>query len=1630
MKSLFILLFAATLTFGSNIVKNFTFSKNDLRIQKQDGYDLLEMKNFNYPTEEGKPSLPYYSISVLIPPTAEIKEVKIIDYEKISIPGEYLLYPTQRPMPVSQHTPIQFVPPDEEIYSLTTEYPKNRLNTIKSGCKSGFRIAGIFLYPLSYIPKERKLFLYKRLKLRIEFEEGIYPLQNLTISQKSLFSQDVRSLVINPEDINRFSPPIHQTDDPSIDYIIITSTGLKGNFVPLVNWLRKTGFWADTISTTRINTNYTGRDLQEKMRNFIKDYFNTQGLKYVLLAGDNSIVPSRGCYSRVPSSPPSVDSFIPCDLYYFDCLEWSWDGNQNNIFGDTFIISGRTDTVDLYYDVYGARWSVQTGAEVDTMIRKLMTYTKNPDTLYQKRMLLPAAFLWSGYNHQQSQDTIANLSPAGWSDRVINQGTNDALRWQVRDSLNTGFGFSHLVAHGNDLATWINTQPQYHRNDPATQTNYNTLTIANSNACYSGNFEYSDCLAEEMMKARGSAIGVMMNSRYGWGLPPWIGPSELLDIRFYQYFFTHDSIRIAHSHQSSKEYYRNSAISQQVWRWCYYELNLLGEPSMIMWKDYPKKMVASFTNPINTGNQSFAVTVTSQSSPVSQAIVALWKGNEVYIKGATNTSGQVTLSINPTTAGYMYVTVTAKNKLPCEDSCQVIAITNDVGVIQIINPTGTIDSGTVVIPQARVKNYSTTAASFPVIFQIGSFYTDTANVTNLAAGDSTVVSFTNWTALPRGTHATKCSTAYASDQNTSNDAMSGSVTVRVRDVGVTQIDIPTGTIDSTAIIYPRAQVRNYGSATETFNVTFRIFGTSYVQTRIKTLTAGVQDTVNFPSWAPVRGSYTTRCSTYLSGDIRYSNDTLSGSFTIRVQDVGVTQILAPTGTIDSGTVVTPQARVKNYGTTAASFPVIFQIGSFYTDTANVTNLAAGDSTVASFTSWNALQPGTHTTNCTTALASDQNTNNDAMSGSVTVSVFDVGVTQIIAPTGTVDSGFAVTPQARVRNYSTTPLSFPVIFRISSFYNDTQNVNNLGPGDSILVSFASWTPLLRGTHSTRCTTALSGDVNATNDALSGSVFVLAADVGVVQIIAPVGNISIGSNVTPSTRIANYGVKTEIFPIYFRIISGTDSIYSDDTMITIQPNQDSIIDFTSWTATSGSYRSFVRTVLAGDQIASNDTVSRTFLVSEMGWQAMADVPSTPSGKNPKSGSCMAGLEATGLIYFLKASNRPDFYSYVPDPSGLGTWLALETIPKGDKSTDYSDGKYPKRGAAMAAYEPGKRVYVVRGNNRLGFWEYQCDTLGDTMPGWYKLATIPAGAKRCKYGTGLVHVTKEGKDYLFLMKGAKTSEFYLYDIETNTWAAISSPPVGASGKTGYKKGSCFAYDGSEFVYILQGYYGSFFKYKVEADSWAELKWYDYKTYRNRDGRKKKPKDGASLVYHDNNVYMLKGGNTVEVWKYDIALDDWSQMGPADIWDIPLLPSNKKVKDGGAMIKFGNYFYASKGKNTPEFYRHGAPASSIAIMPIPKTTNEGMMAKKISNDRFKLTIIPNPTTKMTLVQYNLLEAEPVTLNLYDITGTLVKSYQKISQAKNGSIRIDMGTLSQGVYILKFNSSEFSTTRKLVIEK
>ena len=515
-------------------------------------------------------------------------------------------------------------------------------------------------------------------------------------------------------------------------------------------------------------------------------------------------------------------------------------------------------------------------------------------------------------------------------------------------------------------------------------------------------------------------------------------------------------------------------------------------------------------------------------------------------------------------------------------------IANDVAVTQIIAPTGTVDSGTVIIPVARVQNLGNALADFPVTFRIGSSYSQTRQK-QLAIGQIDTVGFPAWTASPNGTHIVKCTTALAGDNNPFNDFKIDSVKVigSLLDVAVIQIFAPLGTVDSGTVITPYAQVRNYSNRAVNFPVIFRI-GSTYSQTRFKQLAINQTDTVGFPAWtASPNGIHIVKCSTALAGDTNRYNDFKINSVQVigSLLDVAVIQIFAPLGTVDSGTVITPYAQVRNYSNRAVNFPVIFRIGSTYSQT-RFKQLAIGQTDTVGFPAWTASPNGTHIVKCSTALAGDTNRYNDFKINSVQVigSLLDVAVTQIQAPTGTVDSGTVITPVAQVRNYSNVAVNSPVTFRIGSGYTQTR-FKQLAIGQIDTVVFPNWTASPNGLHIVKCTTSLAGDTNPNNDFKIDSVRVIGSllDVAVTQIFAPLGTVDSGTVITPFAQVRNYSNRAVNFPVIFRI----GSTYSETRFKQLTIGQTDTVGFPNWTAAPvGLHIVKCSTALVGDTNRFND------------------------------------------------------------------------------------------------------------------------------------------------------------------------------------------------------------------------------------------------------------------------------------------------------------------------------------------------------------------------------------------------------------------------------------------------------------
>jgi hypothetical protein len=277
--------------------------------------------------------------------------------------------------------------------------------------------------------------------------------------------------------------------------------------------------------------------------------------------------------------------------------------------------------------------------------------------------------------------------------------------------------------------------------------------------------------------------------------------------------------------------------------------------------------------------------------------------------------------------------------------------------------------------------------------------------------------------------------------------------------------------------------------------------------------------------------------------------------------------------------------------------------------------------------------------------------------------------------------------------------------------------------------------------------------------------------------------------------------------------------------------------------------------------------------------------------------------------------------------------------------------------------------------------------------------------------------------LLKGSSTLEIYCNDPAADTWTPAANPPAGPSGK-GFRNGSCLAYDAERnLIYALKGSYNEFFAYDPDANQWTTKAGLPML---GSSGRRRKAKDGTGLAVLGGTVYAVKGGNTNEFFGYDPISNAWSNLA-----DMPS-GGGKRARVGAALVSVPQQYalYATKGNNTLEFYTYNpgteatgcASKANILGNPDPRPLTPS------------LSIAPNPATSSLnpSISYSLPATGNVTLKLYDASGklirTLVRGYHPAG-SYSYSLLTTHHSLPCGVYILKFETEGYNTTRKLIIE-
>ena len=641
---LMVSLFASAQT----IEKTYYFGQPSIsRIQ---GYEQIQFAGCMQSALAGQPSLPWHSVSLMLPQGTEAVSIEVTLSDFQTMEGNHSLYPYQSALTYSDPVRKQFEK-DEALYASKSVYPAQAYGNLSTHYMSGIGFAFSAFTPLQYVPGTGEVRYATKAIVRVT-----------TTASKADHS---RMLWLNGGNAERAmklaqNPEMLQTYDRrgrtvgGYDLLVVTKQQWVDAFDEYVAFYQARGLRTHVVALETITSTMEGRDNQEKLRNYIIQEYQENGIMMVNLAGDVPDIPYRGFYCHVESSSPYDDSDIPADLYYA-ALDGTWNDDNDNRWGEI-------GEDDLLPEIGLGRMCFSNQSELDNMLHKAMTYQTDPVLGEFRDVIMAGEHLYDDPYTNGSQYLellIGTHDDNGYTTTCIPEDYNytrlyeEEGNWSgslLRNAINQGTQYVHHDGHANTsyVAGWYNNDITDSNFSGVNGVDHN-YTFFHTSGCICGDFS-SDCILERMTKIANFAVATFGNSRYGWfNEGQTEGPAIHLHRETEDAYYND---RIPYGGMALKEGKTATAPwvnapgqwEEGALRWNYYDLNMMGDVAVSPWHDEPFTPNVSYATELLVGLTSTDVTVTNANGDgLKNFRCAFFHGEDMIGVGYTDEDGNATI---------------------------------------------------------------------------------------------------------------------------------------------------------------------------------------------------------------------------------------------------------------------------------------------------------------------------------------------------------------------------------------------------------------------------------------------------------------------------------------------------------------------------------------------------------------------------------------------------------------------------------------------------------------------------------------------------------------------------------------------------------------------------------------------------------------------------------------------------------------------------------------------------------------------------------------------------------------------------------------------------------------------------
>jgi hypothetical protein len=473
---------------------------------KVDSYELQDVQTPNGPAsrlevpkaakilEKGSPELSKLTAAVAVPGMAKMK-VEVIDSTYIEIdnveiaPSKGVITRNIDPDTV----PYEYGP----AYKRNAFYPGALAELGNPYIIRDVRGQALSVNPFQYNPVTGVLRVYTEMTVKVynTGEKG----NNVLTEKSNKIHPEFRSVYsrhfINYDQAEA-SLEYTTLTDPFGNYLIVSYGDFMDEMAPFVTWKNSVGYNVTMVDYATIGSS-------SALKSYVSNFYNTNGLTYLLLVGDHAQIPA-----------------VKIRNYYAD-----------NSYG--MIVGG-----DDYQDIFIGRFSAETGAQVTTQVDRTINYER--DVLSTAGFFRHAIGFGSSegtgddgeYDYEHINNILADLAGYGYTTHECHQaGGSPALMSSLIDA---GAGTIFYCGHGYEYGWWTSSW-EYNINDINGLVNEYELPFIFTVACVVGEFKSTTCFSEVWQRATNNGVptGAVVNCgatiNQSW-FSPMCAEDEMADI--------------------------------------------------------------------------------------------------------------------------------------------------------------------------------------------------------------------------------------------------------------------------------------------------------------------------------------------------------------------------------------------------------------------------------------------------------------------------------------------------------------------------------------------------------------------------------------------------------------------------------------------------------------------------------------------------------------------------------------------------------------------------------------------------------------------------------------------------------------------------------------------------------------------------------------------------------------------------------------------------------------------------------------------------------------------------------------------------------------------------------------------